>query len=347
MADQGKPLVTFIIPCYNSADFMQRAVDSVASTVEASGHACEVILINDGSKDDTGAVARRCAERYECVTAIDQENTNWGGVINHGLSIARGSYFKVLDSDDYFDEHALLRVLDMLALAVEADKEPDLLVTNYVYDHLPSGTQRIMQYRKFFPQGRLFEWGEMGKQGRDKFIMIHAAWYKTAILRESNVKLPEGISYTDGLLLLHPMTYVKTLYYLDIEPYHYIIGREGQSVEIDVVKKHIDEQLLVTRLAIDDADYTQLFEDEPHRATLMAGYVSCMMSVSTLHLSMINTPDSLQKNRELWAYLKEKNPKLYGNVKWSLAGLANRRTRLARLGAYGAYLLAKKIYKFA
>ncbi len=347
MNHQDQPLVTFVMPCYNSATFMDRGVNSLLAVVEDVDYPCEIILINDGSPDDTGDVCHRFAELHDCITAIDQENANWGGVINHGLELARGTYFKVLDSDDYFDVRALRRALDTLQLAVEADRAPDLFITNYVYDHLSSKSERVMQYRKFFPAGRLFEWGEMGPQGQDKFIMIHAAWYKTALLRETGVKLPTGVSYMDSLLLLHPMPYVKTLLYLDINPYHYIIGREGQSVEIEVVKKHIDEQIMATRLAIDDIDYAPLYEREPNCAMLMTGYVSCMMSVSTLHLFMINTPDSLQKNKELWAYLAEKNPTLYRNVKKSWAGRANRKTRVGRFMARIGHTIGKTIYKFA
>ena len=347
MSNQDQPLVTFLMPCYNSASFMARGAESLIAVVESLDYPCEVILVNDGSSDDTGSIIRGYADRHECVRAVDQENANWGGVINHGLQLANGLYFKVLDSDDYFDEHALRRVLDTLRVAVDADRAPDLCITNYVYDHLGSNSQRVMQYRSFFPIGRIFEWREMGRPGQDKFIMIHAAWYKTAILRESGVVLPTGVSYMDSLLLLHPMPYTKTLLYLDINPYHYIIGREGQSVEIEVVKKHIDQQLMATRLAIDDIDYAPLYEREPNCAMLMTGYVSCMMSVSTLHLFMINTAESLEKNRELWAYLAEKNPTLYDNVKKSWAGRANRKTRIGRLLARGGHIIGKKIYKFA
>ena len=348
MDNQNQPLVTFVMPCYNSASFMERGIDSLVSVVEECGHHCEILLVNDGSSDDTAAIAHRRAEAHPCITAIDQENANWGGVVNHGLELARGTYFKVIDSDDYFDEGALRRVIGTLALTVEAGNAPDLLITNYVYDHLSSGTQRVMQYRSFFPAGRVFTWKDMGRPlGQDKFIMIHAAWFKTSVLRESGVTLPTGVSYMDSILLLHPMPFAKTVFFLDAEPYHYIIGREGQSVEIDVVKKHIDEQIMATRLAIDDIDYEPLYADEPNLAMLMTGYVSCMMSVSTLHLFMIGTPEALEKNRELWAYLQERNPTLYGNVKWSWAGRANRKTRFGRFLALGGYKLGQKIYKFA
>lgn len=345
---QEQPLVTFVVPCYNSVEYMKRSIDSLLSASQP----CEILIINDGSSDDTSAIAHDYAERHPHVIAIDQENTNWGGVVNHGISLARGRYFKILDSDDYFDEHALRRVLDTLALAVEAENAPDLLITNYVYDHLGSESQRVMQYRSFFPAGRVFTWNEMSLSGnkkiyQDKFIMIHAAWYKTSVLRESGVRLVEGVSYMDSILLLHPMPFVKTLFYLDVAPYHYLIGREGQSVEIEVVKKHIDEQILASKLAIDDCDYAELYKSEPSCAMLMTGYVSCMMSVSTIHLFMIGTPEAREKERELWDYLAKKNPALYKNVKKSWAGRANRKTRLGQRLALAGYALAQVIYKFA
>ena len=157
----------------------------------------------------------------------------------------------------------------------------------------------------------------------------------------------EKVSYMDSLLLLHPMPYVKKLYYLDVQPYHYIIGREGQSVEVEVVKKQIDQQLMATTLAIDDVDYAREYEREPNRALLMMGYVSCMMSVSTIYLFMIDTDESLEKNKQLWDYMKQKNPILYENVCKSWAGRANRKTRVGRFGARVVYALAKKIFKFA
>lgn len=340
---QAAPLVTFVIPCYNSASFMSRAIESLLT----ADHPCEILLVNDGSSDNTSEIAHDYAARYDQIIAIDQENANWGGVVNHGIELARGTYFKILDSDDYMDEGALRLVLDALSLAVEAETPPDLLITNYVYDHLASNSQRVMQYRSFFPAGRVFTWKEMGRQGQDKFIMIHAAWYKTSILRESGVKLPTGVSYMDSLLLLHPMPFVKTLFYMNVEPYHYLIGREGQSVEIDVVKKQIDQQLLASRLAIEDIDYAPLYEREPNCATLMTGYISCMMSTSTIHLFMIGTPEALRKNDELWELLRTRNPELYKNVCHSWAGRANRKTALGRLLARGGYAIGRMIYKFS
>lgn len=341
MGECATPLVTFVVPCYNSAAFMSRAVDSLL----AADQPCEILLINDGSSDSTGAIARSYADRYDQVRAIDQENTNWGGVINHGLEIARGTFFKVVDSDDYLEPLALKIVLDKLAQLVADDDVPDLLITNYLYDHLTSQTRRLMQYRSVFPAGRTFAWNEMGRPSIDTYIMIHATWYATAVLRESGVKLSTGVPYMDSLLLLHPMPYVRKLCYLNVSPYWYAIGREGQSIDTTVIQRHANDQLLASRLAIDDVDYAELFAREPKCAELMAGYMQCMMSVSTFNLFTIGTPEALAKNDELWAYLKERNPVLYQKIRWSWVGLANRKTKLGRYVSLKCYKIGQRYFK--
>lgn len=339
-----QPLVTFAIPCYNSAEYMRRSIDSL---IQAINHPCEILIVNDGSVDETSQIAHEYENAYSFITAIDQENMNWGGVVNTAMARARGVYFKVLDSDDYFDKASLAVVLGTLSDLVRDETAPDLLITNYVYDHITDNSEKTIQYRKLFPEGRIFTWSDMGQPNIDQQVMIHALWFKTSVLREARVKLPTGVSYMDSLLVLQPMPFVKTLFYLNIDAYHYIIGREGQSVEIDVVKRQINQQLLASKLAIDEDDYKKLYEEEPNRALLMMGYISCMMCVSTIYLFKINTPEAIEKNKELWSYLEKENPVLYENVKKSLAGLANRKTPPGRALAKFIYWIAQKLFKFA
>ncbi len=341
--NQPTPLVTFVVPCYNSASYMRPCIESLLT----AGHPCEILLINDGSTDNTGEIAREYAAAHPQVRAIDQANANWGGVVNRGLKEARGIYFKIVDSDDHIDTDALRRVLDTLALAVEAGNAPDLLITNYVYDRITDGSRHTIHYRSLFPAGRVFRWKDMGKPGIDQFIMVHASWYKTEVLRRSQLELPEGVSYMDSHFVLHPLPFVETIFYLDVDAYHYIIGRDGQSVEVEVVKRCIDQQLKASYMAIDGYDYASLYQQEPNQALLMMGYVSCMMSVSTIYLFKIGTPEALEKNRRLWQHMQEQNPVLYQNVKKSWAGRANRKTPIGRFIAKIGYGLAQKIFKFA
>ena len=89
--------ISFAIPCYNSAAYMDRAVESILK----GGEDVEIIIVNDGSKDDTSKIAHEYEEKYPTIVrAVDKENGGHGDAVNAGLDHAEGKYFKVVDSDD-------------------------------------------------------------------------------------------------------------------------------------------------------------------------------------------------------------------------------------------------------
>ena len=79
--------ITFVVPCYNSADYMERCLNSLLP----AGEACEIIIVNDGSTDDTGAIADRYASEHPgIVSVIHKENGGHGSGVNTGLEKAQG-----------------------------------------------------------------------------------------------------------------------------------------------------------------------------------------------------------------------------------------------------------------
>jgi 7,8-dihydropterin-6-yl-methyl-4-(beta-D-ribofuranosyl)aminobenzene 5'-phosphate synthase len=98
------------------------------------GDRVEIIIIDDGSKDNTGAIADEYAARYpDIIRVVHQPNGGHGEGINQGLRHATGKYFKTVDSDDWLSED-FPRFLDLLE---DCDRKGgvDLFVTNYHYDH--------------------------------------------------------------------------------------------------------------------------------------------------------------------------------------------------------------------
>ena len=115
-------LLTVTVPCYNSEDYMAACLDSLV----LGGDRVEVIVINDGSKDRTGAIADEYAARYpDIIRVIHQENGGHGEGINQGLKHATGTYFKVVDSDDKMsaDFPAFLDALEECEKQGLTDKE--------------------------------------------------------------------------------------------------------------------------------------------------------------------------------------------------------------------------------
>ena len=96
-------LLSITVPCYNSQDYMKNCVDSLLE----GGNLVEILIVDDGSKDDTAKIADEYAAKYpEIVKAIHQENGGHGEAVNTGLKNATGLYFKVVDSDDWVNKDA-------------------------------------------------------------------------------------------------------------------------------------------------------------------------------------------------------------------------------------------------
>ena len=123
-------LITFAVPCYNSAAYMDHCV----RTLLTGGEDIEIILVDDGStKDDTPAICDKYAADYpNIIKAIHQENSGHGEGVNQGLRNATGLYYKVVDSDDWLDEAALAAALDKLREFAAMERPVDMLIANYL-----------------------------------------------------------------------------------------------------------------------------------------------------------------------------------------------------------------------
>ncbi len=337
-------LLTLAVPAYNSEKFLGTCLD----TLVLSGDEVEVLVVNDGSTDETLGVAQAYEERYpDIVVAIDQVNRNWGGAVNHALERASGAYFYVVDSDDWLDCRVLDEVLGRLRELEASAGGVDLFVVNYIYNRVEDATRHTIHYRKLIPADAVVGWDDLNIPKVDQYLMIHSMVYRTRVVRESGLVLPEGMSYMDSLLMLKPLRFVKTLYYHDCDLYWYTIGREGQSIEPEVLKRHIGDQLCATKWAIDGFDFEKLQEISPRLASCSLRYLSAMMTVSSIHLYQINTPESIEDSKKLWEYVRKSDPVLYRRLHASFAGLVARKTAPGRFAAKFGYNVAAKIFKFA
>ncbi len=343
-AKAGKTL-TIVVPAYNSESFLPNCLDTL---VEA-GPKLEIIVVDDGSKDDTLAVAKDYEARYpDIVRAVDQENRGWGGAVNHGIDLATGEYFLEVDSDDHLDPEVLAGVLSFLTHTIECGAPVDLLITNYVYDHVARGASHTIRYRNLFPISETFTWNDVSQKPKiDEYLMIHAMTYRTQIVRDHIGELPTNVSYMDSLLCLRPLPHVSTLFYLDVDLYYYQIGREGQTIDANVIKKHMDEQYLAARLAIDCIDYAELAARSQGLADCASRYLNAMLTVSCIYTYMLEDADELVKLDKLWDYLKSKDPQMYDALKGTFARLVYKKSAIGRFAALAGYSLASKIFKFA
>ena len=303
-----------------------------------------MIVVDDGSTDRTAEIAREYSERFPGIVRLEQkENGGHGSAVNRGLEAATGTYFKVVDSDDWLDVSAYQKVLSTLRRIGRID----LLVTNYVYEYFYTGKRNVVRYRNIFPQETVVSWKSMGRFRISQLMLMHAMIYRTELLRECGLRLPEHTFYVDNLVAYLPLPYVKTLVYLDCDLYRYFIGRADQSVNTQVMIRRIDQQLTVTRLMIAAYDVFNDIYDKSLRR-YMLHYLSMMVAISVLHINLAEDKSLGPKAEGLWNFIWRRDEKLYIALRLSFINLCINLTKLTgQRIAWQGLKLAKRIYKFS
>lgn len=171
--------------------------------------------------------------------------------------------------------------------------------------------------------------------------------FQTKVLRESEVKLPEHTFYVDNLFSYKPLPYAETIYYMDIDLYHYYLGRDDQSVNEKVLMKRIDQQILVTDLVTRSVDLAEVKKIHPKLEAYMVRNISIMLTISSIHLLLIDTADSYKKRKDMWNHVKEYNEALYYRLRFrTLSGFTYLPGKIGTSLTIGGYRLAKKYIAF-
>ena len=141
-------LLSVAIPCYNSEDYMENCIKSLLP----GGDDVEILVINDGSCDMTGDIADAYEKKYPgIVRAIHQENGGHGEAVNAGIRNATGLYFKVVDSDDWVEEDAYLKILSKLKELAGGSETLDMMISNFVYEKQGAKRKKVMRYTSVLP----------------------------------------------------------------------------------------------------------------------------------------------------------------------------------------------------
>ena len=336
-------LLTIAVPCYNSQDYMEKCVDSLL----VGGDEVEILVIDDGSKDKTAEIADRLQDKHPgIVKAVHQPNKGHGGAVNAGLENATGLYFKVVDSDDKVKASAYRTILDTLRKYSESQDEEaiDLLISNFVYDKEGASHKKVMQYRRALPKNRVFSWEETKRFRKGQYILMHSVIYRTELLRECGLSLPEHCFYVDNIYVFEPLPYVKNMYYLDVNFYYYFIGRDDQSVNQEVMTNRLDQQARVNKIMIDyfsDNVSSGLIGKKSQVYKYMYNYLEIITSITSVLAVCSGQQDKLDIMRDVWDYMKEKDPGLYKKMRYGLFGTA------FHLPGKGGRVVVKSVYSVA
>ena len=320
---------------------MEHCIDSILP----GGDDVEILIIDDGSKDRTAEIADAYEAKYPgIVRAIHQENGGHGEAVNAGIRNATGIFFKVVDSDDWVNEEAYKQILKKLKEFAGGPTTLDMMLANYVYEKEGAYHKKVMR-QAGFPQDRVFTWSDIRHFHKGHYILMHSVIYRTELLRACGLELPKHTFYVDNIYVYKPLPHVRTMYYMDVDFYRYFIGREDQSVNEKVMISRIDQQIRVNKIMIDDVDLHKVTNLKCRK--YMINYLEIITVVSTIMLIRSGTEENLEKKRELWKYIKDKDIALFHKLRHGIMGQTmNLPGKGGRKISVAAYRLSQKVVGF-
>jgi hypothetical protein len=200
---------------------------------------------------------------------------------------------------------------------VSAGQEADLYLTNFVYEHVSDGTSYERDYSANFPACRIFDWSGIRKPFRyTKTLLMHALLYRTEILRECGLRLPEHTFYVDNIFAYVPLPFVKKLSYLPIPLYRYFIGRADQSVALANISARYAQQIAVMKIMLAACPSDRLKRLPKGLKKYMRHNLDALMMLTQMFV--VSKADRQRKAdlKEMWSWLKETDLGLYRFLKY-------------------------------
>lgn len=230
-------ILSISIAAYNVAECLGQAMISL-TTEEDLLQQLEIIIVNDGSKDQTSQIAHDYASRYpDSVVVIDKENGGYGSTINASLAVAKGKYYKLLDGDDWYCTENLREFLDFLN-----DSSADWIVSPY-YEVRESETKVINAHPEIKAEASDFNAIEI----QNHTFVMHEIAINTELFRNLNHPIAEKCFYTDLEYVYYAVACANTIARYEKPVYCYKLGVEGQSVSLTGIRKHYKDFPVVAR----------------------------------------------------------------------------------------------------
>ena len=240
---EKEKLLTIVIPAYNTEHFLKRCVSSMLHTKYKEE--TEILIVNDGSLDNTGKIADNFAKMYpNIIKVIHKENGGHGSAINIGIQQATGKYFKVIDSDDWVEAESYHKFLELLKTL-----DCDLIATRFMCINAKQNKieKRYIEGSNKIPKETVLRFCDYAN---GLHIRMHECTMRTTLLQEQEITLLEHSYYVDMQYILYPIPWIKTFCILDVPIYCYRIGEKEQSVSIQNMKKNRKQHRMVLNLLV-------------------------------------------------------------------------------------------------
>ena len=305
-------ILSIVIPTYNAETFLDKGLPTFIMKDEKKMQQLEVLIVNDGTPDNSVQVAQKYVDQYpDTFKIINKENGGHGSAINVGVDHVIGKYFKCVDADDWVDTAALERLLPILEkedfeAMIQSYRTYDISKDLYeARDITCDGTNRQYNLEEIM---QMWDAVDIG-------MSFHGVLYNTQFYKSQNYRLVEGVFYEDQEYATIPLCRATKIRLLDDELYVYRIGDVNQSVSA---------QSQLSRLSHFEAVTFRMLDFEEHLDELPAGgrdYWAKKVSKflgSIYQIVLVKNPDKKSHRKyakEFTEKIKAKSPYMYERIK--------------------------------
>ena len=223
-------LLTIAMPSYNAEQYLPDTIPTILSAKNA--HLIDLLIVNDGSSDNTEEIAEKFEQNYpDIVRVLNKPNGGHGSAVNAGIKNAYGTYFKVVDADDWVDTDNLDDLIEYLK---ETDVDEILSPYYRVYVNQTGDVVSVENYNEFsmIQTDKVYQVDTFyEKMGRT--VGMHTMTLKTSLLKKNQVELSENMYYVDMEYITYVLPYIETVSIFDKPIYKYRLGTSTQSVSIE------------------------------------------------------------------------------------------------------------------
>lgn len=275
------PLISLIIPVYNVEPYLNRCLKSIEFVISLG---YEVIIVNDGSTDDSQNIINSFISKHNSIIYVYQNNKGLSSARNTGLKYATGEYVWFIDSDDFIDEIESLNIFNELNI----DKDlPDIVVFGRVEEY-SSYTIRIPKILRRIDYCSGYDYfiesinnGNLRTNAWDKI-------FRRSFIDNYNIKFVEDLLYEDMLFCLTTFMYSGKVSVIPSYPYHYI-HYNSSSITKQVRKKDLDVIIFIEIAFkfVNDGNF-QLNTDSREFKLLIFKWVSSCIMNKYAYLSLYN-----------------------------------------------------------
>lgn len=299
-------LLTIVIPTYNIEKYIEKCLASFLN--KKIINYLDIIVVNDGSKDNSLLKASNIAKKYpKSITIVDKENAGHGSTINVGVNKSTGKYFMVVDGDDWIDSNALENIIGLLK-----EEKYDAIFVNSIIEMQYKNTTRKRNLKAIFKNTGDVDLNS-AMPSIDNQVGLANIIYKTSILKDINLKLLEKTFYVDVEYMLYPLRKINSAFYCDEYIYHYLVGRPEQSINISTALKHLNDRKKVIKAVVNY--YSNLDLKKSSKYILRTYYSKLASVINDYYDILIRGNANYEKEiNEMNNFIISKDKRLYDYV---------------------------------